>query len=914
MERRRAHRPKWHMCSGQEGAEANPHPGRQQTAWPSKPNINHMRLSGLVNAVPGTPGLVRQRQAGQAAPATTGRRGCRHPLRDLERLKRAELHMERAIKEKIFLVLGSYPIIRSLLRARGWVERKLPGVGSKPEQQHGRQEKQLQVEEEEEEQQSAGAEQGEAVLDPAPESACCGAQPSLGTPEPLRSPRPPEEEEEELCDEDPNGIHDLMSCLVRNQVPYFMWMNRRDAVDCRLLRQDQVVNHYARVAAFTEGLCLSLRNLPWFDQDHPESFLPRCYRLGDADERQAFIGELGASATLSHPPGRCPSALPVPDCVGTMPPSLQTAARSLLKVALERAGDMPAGTEQHPKSVEGPAGLGAPLPPQLVEEALQVCKQHLGSLRHEDIDGDPPSPRMTSTAWHCFLRGYYSVVHQGAGLALSGAQQEQCRALLRCLGERLPQLDMESDHNVWILKPGAKSRGRGIVCMVQLEEVLWLAGGCTAPSAQANNWVVQKYVERPLLIFDTKFGVWQWFLMTDRNPLTVWFYRESYLRFCSCPFSLCRLDPTRHLCNVSIQKQYRPARGRHPQLPPDQIWSSRQLQAYLAQVGRADAWHQVMVPGMKAAVLGALRSAQDLVRSRKGSFELYGADFIFGEDCQPWLLEINTSPTMEPSSAVTSRLCARVQRDTLRVVIDRRDDPTCPTGAFELIYKETAMPMPPYLGLKLRVEGRSLTKPPPAQHQPQGQPRVAVPSAPQPSVATEVLQLGEVRGKLAPLERRGRCCPPSSTHPPSLQPPGGCARSQRLPQLSRPQGQPRAALPPLGVCPPARAPIPPPRGAPGGPQGSAGRHPSSSPARVLRVPRLAPNAGTLGTAVGRGHTAAPRGMQKSCGTEGHPGGNSTLPVLAGLTQRHPAPPHPSQTQLLGGGTQLTRCRRYKTQV
>ncbi|KAM9226975.1 tubulin tyrosine ligase 3-like [Leptosomus discolor] len=850
-----------------------------------------MMLSGLVNAVPGTPGLVRQRQAGQAAPATTGRRGCRRPLLDPERLKRAKLHVERAIKEKkIFSVLGSYPIIRSLLRARGWVERKLPGVGSKLEQQHGSQKKQLQVEEEEEEeeQQSAGAEQGEAVLDPAPESACCGAQPSLGTPEPLRSPRPPEEEEEELCDEDPDGIHDLMSCLVRNQVPYFMWMNRRDAVDCRLLQQDQVVNHYARVAAFTtkEGLCLSLRNLPWFDQADPDSFFPRCYRLVDADERQAFIEDFRL-----------------------------TAARSLLKVALERAGDMPARTEQHPKSVEGPAGLGAPLPPQLVEEALQVCKQHLGSLRHEDIDGDPPSARMTGTAWERFLRGYYSVVHQGAGLALSGAQQEQCRALLRCLGERLPQLDMEGDHNVWILKPGAKSRGRGIVCTAQLEEVLRLAGGCTAPSAQANKWVVQKYVERPLLIFGTKFDVRQWFLVTDWKPLTVWFYRESYLRFCSCPFSLRRLDPTRHLCNVSIQKQYRPARGRHPQLPPDQIWSSRQFQAYLAQVGRADAWHQVMVPGMKAAVLGALRSAQDLVRSRKGSFELYGADFIFGEDCQPWLLEINTSPTMEPSSAVTSRLCARVQRDTLRVVIDRRDDPTCPTGAFELIYKEeAAMPVPPYLGLKLMVEGRSLTKPPPAQHQPQGQPRVAVPSAPQPSVATEVLQLGEVRGKLAPLERRGRCCPPSSTHPPSLQPPGGCARSQRLPQLSRPQGQPRAALPPLSVCPPARVPIPPPRGAPGGPQGSAGRHPSSSPARVLRVPRLAPNAGTLGTAAGRGHPAAPTGMQKSCGTEGHPGGNSTLPVLAGLTQRHPAPPHPSQSQLLGGGTQLTRRRRYKTQV
>ncbi|NXW05703.1 TTLL3 monoglycylase, partial [Fregetta grallaria] len=549
-------------------------------------------------------------------------------------------------EKKIFTVQGPYPVIRSLLRARGWVERKLPGVGR-----------------------------------------------------PLRSPCPPEEEEEEeeeRWDEDPDGIHDLMSRLVQDQVPYFIWTNHTSAVDCRLLRQDQVVNHYARVGAFTtkEGLCLNLRNLPWFDQADPDTFFPRCYRLGAVDERQAFIEDFRL-----------------------------TAARSLLKVALERAGDVPVGTEQPLKSGKGPGatfphpmpstvGPGPPLPPQLVEEALQVCEQHLGSLGHQDIDGEPLSPHMTGTDWDCFLRDYYRVAHEGARLALSGAQQERCQALLRHLAGRLPQLGMEGDRNIWILKPGAKSRGRGkaggrggarapcqggvtlsphppgIVCVARLEEVLRLAGGCAAASARVGEWVVQKYVERPLLIFGTKFDVRQWFLVTDWNPLTIWFYRESYLRFCSRPFSLRHLNPARHLCNVSIQKQCRLARGRHPQLPPDQIWSCRQLQAYLAQVGRADAWHQMMVPRMKAAVVGTLRSAQDLVGSRKGSFELYGADFIFGEDCQPWLLEINASPTMAPSSAVTSRLCAGVQRDTLRVVIDRRDDPTCPTGAFELIYKE----------------------------------------------------------------------------------------------------------------------------------------------------------------------------------------------------------------------------------
>ncbi len=53
---------------------------------------------------------------------------------------------------------------------------------------------------------------------------------------------------------------------------------------------------------------------------------------------------------------------------------------------------------------------------------------------------------------------------------------------------------------------------------------------------------------------------------------------------------------------------------------------------------------------MKKIVVWSLQCVQDLVSERKHSCELFGYDFMIDDQCNPWLIEINSSPAMDYST------------------------------------------------------------------------------------------------------------------------------------------------------------------------------------------------------------------------------------------------------------------------
>ncbi|VDL88941.1 unnamed protein product [Schistocephalus solidus] len=374
----------------------------------------------------------------------------------------------------------------------------------------------------------------------------------------------------------------LQARSLKATVPNFIWTLKKSQIDFRFLRKDQIVNHHPKAPFTTKvGLCRHLRMVRWFDDIGPESFFPRCYLLSANEEKRSFIDDYQLTAVMAaikwacnyyqqprQPKKRiqCPNMRETDDDTSTYDPQVWNSQCE------GSVSDSSSGTISATKAIT---------------MALRCCDWYLRSMRHEDLDESSPS----------LHRSYCrdpSPFEEGEPI------YQRCQFLCDKINSVNPQFELDGCRNIWIVKPGAKSRGRGITCHRKLDSILALLSNNI--SSLDNRFVVQKYIEKPLLIFKTKFDIRQWFLVTDWNPLTVWWYQDCYLRFCSNEFTLDHF--------------------------------TFKLHSFLLL---------------------------------QHCFELYGADFMISEDdLRPWLIEINASPCMAPSTSVTMDLAAKVLEDTLK--------------------------------------------------------------------------------------------------------------------------------------------------------------------------------------------------------------------------------------------------------
>jgi hypothetical protein len=213
--------------------------------------------------------------------------------------------------------------------------------------------------------------------------------------------------------------------------------------------------------------------------------------------------------------------------------------------------------------------------------------------------------------------------------------------------------------NYWIMKPAGSSRGRGIFVFNDIGAVSYTE--CV---------IVQRYIERPLLLDGYKFDLRLYVCVTSMNPLEAFIYREGFTRLSTEPYSTDPRDMSNryiHLTNSSInrhndnQVQQRSilARG---ELSGGSKCSLKYLQTRLREMGIewAPVWHEVV-----GVCLKTLYCVQDVIPGNANSFELFGFDVLIDADLKPWLIEVNSSPSLSRENALDYEIKDRMVHDTL---------------------------------------------------------------------------------------------------------------------------------------------------------------------------------------------------------------------------------------------------------
>ena len=176
--------------------------------------------------------------------------------------------------------------------------------------------------------------------------------------------------------------------------------------------------------------------------------------------------------------------------------------------------------------------------------------------------------------------------------------------------------------------------------------------------------IIQKYIEKPLCYKGRKCDMRLWVLLTwDYN---VYLFKEGHFKATSIPYDLDNNNPYVHLTNYSVQKYNKDFEKF--ECGNEISFTDFEISVYNRINVKKD-----LLPKIKDIILYTMKSARNKINKleRKICFELFGYDFMFDVNFQPYLLEINTNPGLEISSPLIAMLIPRLIDDTFKLTIDK---------------------------------------------------------------------------------------------------------------------------------------------------------------------------------------------------------------------------------------------------
>eukprot|EP00825_Cyclidium_porcatum_P044004 TRINITY_DN6355_c0_g2_i2.p1 TRINITY_DN6355_c0_g2~~TRINITY_DN6355_c0_g2_i2.p1 ORF type:complete len:1019 (+),score=216.06 TRINITY_DN6355_c0_g2_i2:1004-4060(+) len=181
-------------------------------------------------------------------------------------------------------------------------------------------------------------------------------------------------------------------------------------------------------------------------------------------------------------------------------------------------------------------------------------------------------------------------------------------------------------------------------------------------------FVIQKYIERPMLIHNRKFDIRIWSLLTQNMDLFV--FKEGYLRMSSEVYNINDIDNAFiHLTNNAVQKYSK----NYGQFESGNQLSFNDFQVWLDKNNQNCSVKNDIIPKIHEHIALSMMSIKKKINKneRRFCFELFGYDFIIDELYNVWLIEVNTNPCIEESSILLQQYIPRMLDDAFKLTVDQ---------------------------------------------------------------------------------------------------------------------------------------------------------------------------------------------------------------------------------------------------
>ena len=222
--------------------------------------------------------------------------------------------------------------------------------------------------------------------------------------------------------------------------------------------------------------------------------------------------------------------------------------------------------------------------------------------------------------------------------------------------EEFHRIGKDNPLNLWIVKPIGKSRGKGIFVIDDISDV-----------PLADTFLVQKYLTNPLLLEGYKFDLRIYVLVTSVNPLEMFLYKDGFARVSNEKFNLFTKNNKIHLTNAAIQNRTALKSSNFEKAYGGSKISLDILKYKLNKLYNIDFNKQIW-PQVKSIALKALIACQYDIPYSPACFELFGFDIIIDDKLRCWLLEINSSPSLERSNALDDQVKLPLVDDILNII------------------------------------------------------------------------------------------------------------------------------------------------------------------------------------------------------------------------------------------------------